>query len=189
MTFSECTAIAKVFSLYELTRAQLLATSDKDLRANAAAIARLEQSKPNASTADLDKVAAILFPGTIYDHPAFSRLIGRSAAKPPAQGATPTNPPPDPSVTPAPRMAAAPAIIPTGAPLPPASSPAAPNSMSGHPAVPPQPPSLTANAPLSATELAALARLLPQCNPKRFLTKHTPARWREVLARLVASPP
>lgn len=184
MTYSECTAIAKVFTLYELTRAQLTAKSDKELRANAAAIARLEQSKPNASTADLDKVTAMLFPGQITDHPAFRRLLGPAPTAEPRPASPPPPPPPaksDPPLTTSGTVRPpSPPTLQSPAAKPPPASPS-------RPAAPPQQP--LPNTPLSATELSTLARLLPQCNPKRFLTKHTPARWREVLARLVASPP
>ena len=48
---------------------------------------------------------------------------------------------------------------------------------------PKQPLSNPANAPLTADELDALARLLPSVRRERFTAKHTPAYWRDVLTR------
>lgn len=44
--------------------------------------------------------------------------------------------------------------------------------------------------PLTPTEFAALKALLPGVSPNRFLRKHTPDYWRDVLARAQpAAPP
>jgi hypothetical protein len=43
--------------------------------------------------------------------------------------------------------------------------------------------------PLTDDELAALQALLPHVKPDRFLRKHTPSHWREVLANHAHAPP
>ncbi|MFN7020306.1 MAG: hypothetical protein ACK4WH_03130 [Phycisphaerales bacterium] len=56
------------------------------------------------------------------------------------------------------------------------------------PTQPPPPPApplghSQAHAPLTPEELAQLALALPNVKPQRFLNKHSPAHWRDVLRR------
>lgn len=73
--------------------------------------------------------------------------------------------------------------VPAG-PCPPDPAPRSTPSASPPPICPP----VTRQQPLSKEELALLASILPEVNPARFLKKHTPGYWREVIHRNLSTP-